>query len=95
MCSSDLSYSQVSPNNGEGGLFFFILPFLEQQDLYNATFSPIDRGILDPANNSTGGRNGGLPTYVGWNAQALNQNINSISARAILPSEKVGRRLLR
>ena len=65
----------ISANNGEGGVFFFILPFIEQQGLYNATFSPTDVGLPDPGNNSTGGRNGGLPTYVAWNAQALNQNI--------------------
>ena len=69
------SSSQVSPFNGEGGLFFFILPFIEQQALYNATFSPTDLGLPDPGNSQTGGRNGGLPTYVAWNAQALNQNI--------------------
>jgi hypothetical protein len=69
------SYSQFSINNGEGGFFFFILPFIEQQDLYNACFSPTDQGLPDPSNNATGGRNNGLPTYVAWNAQALNQNI--------------------
>jgi prepilin-type N-terminal cleavage/methylation domain-containing protein len=58
-------------NNGEGGTFFFILPFMEQQNLYNATFSPNDKGIPDLGNAATGNRNGGLPTYVGWNAQVL------------------------
>ena len=61
--------SQVSPNNAEGGVLFFILPYLEQQNLYNACFSATDKGIPDPGNSSTGGRNGGLPTYVAWNAQ--------------------------
>src|SRR5579884_187156 len=65
------TYPSVSltPNNGEGGLFFFLLPYLEQQNLYKACFSATDQGIPDPDNGSTGGRNGGLPTYVAWNAQ--------------------------
>jgi len=58
-----------TPNNAEGGHFFFLLPYLEQQNLYNACFSPNDMGIPDPGNNATGGRNGGQPTYVAWNAQ--------------------------
>jgi prepilin-type N-terminal cleavage/methylation domain-containing protein len=61
--------SQVSANNAEGGVFFFILPFIEQANLYNACYSPQDLGIPDPQNNQTGGRNGGFPTYVAWNAQ--------------------------
>jgi len=60
---------QITPNNAEGGVLFFILPFLEQQNLYNSCFSAKDQGIPDPGNTSTGGRNGGLPTYVAWNAQ--------------------------
>src|SRR5262249_35459021 len=69
--------TKVSANNAEGGVFFFILPFIEQQGLYNATFSATDQGLPDPGNNSTGGRNGGLPCYVAWNAQALNNNVKS------------------
>jgi prepilin-type processing-associated H-X9-DG protein len=61
--------TQASPNNAEGGVMFFILPYLEQQNLYNACFSATDQGIPDPGNSATGGRNGGLPTYVAWNAQ--------------------------
>jgi prepilin-type N-terminal cleavage/methylation domain-containing protein/prepilin-type processing-associated H-X9-DG protein len=62
--------STVSPNNGEGGVFFFILPYMEQGNLYNACFSATDTGIPDPGNTGPqGGRNGGLPTYVAWNAQ--------------------------
>src|SRR5262245_6300904 len=71
------SSNQISANNAEGGVFFFILPFIEQQGLYQATFSPTDTGIPDPGNNSTGGRNGGLPTYVAWNAQALNNSVKT------------------
>jgi prepilin-type N-terminal cleavage/methylation domain-containing protein len=87
------SYSQVSPNNGEGGFFFFILPFIEQQDLYIATLSLTDQGIPDPDNNTTGGRNGGLPTYVAWNAQARESGYRRggatqrVSALAVLKAE--------
>ncbi len=63
------SMTQATVNNGEGGVFFFILPFIEQGTLYNACYSPTDTGIPDPGNAATGGRNGGLPTYVAWNAQ--------------------------
>ncbi len=62
---------KVSTNNGEGGVFFFLLPYVEQQNLYNACFSINDRGLPDPGNALTGNRNGGLPTYVAWNAQNL------------------------
>jgi len=49
--------SQVSPNNGQGGLFFHILPYMEGQNLYNACLG-------------TDSRNGsGNPTYSAWNAQ--------------------------
>jgi prepilin-type N-terminal cleavage/methylation domain-containing protein len=65
------STAQATVNNGEGGVFFFILPFIEQATLYNACYSPTDTGIPDPGNAGTGGRNGGLPTYVAWNAQTL------------------------
>jgi prepilin-type N-terminal cleavage/methylation domain-containing protein/prepilin-type processing-associated H-X9-DG protein len=64
--------NQVSAGNGEGGVLFFILPFLEQSTLYNACYSPIDQGIPDPGNTGPQGfRNGGLPTYVAWNAQLM------------------------
>jgi prepilin-type N-terminal cleavage/methylation domain-containing protein len=56
-------------NNGEGGVFFFLLPYVEQGNMYNLCFNANDKGTP-----GTGGRNGGQPTYVGWNAQDLNSN---------------------
>jgi prepilin-type N-terminal cleavage/methylation domain-containing protein len=44
---------QAAANNGDGGLFLHILPFIEQGNLYNSSL------IND-------GRNGGLPTYSEW-----------------------------
>jgi prepilin-type N-terminal cleavage/methylation domain-containing protein/prepilin-type processing-associated H-X9-DG protein len=47
-----------SPNNGNGGIFFHILPFMEQQNIYNAGYVPTG----DPD-----GRNGKKnPTYSQW-----------------------------
>jgi prepilin-type N-terminal cleavage/methylation domain-containing protein len=43
--------------NADGGAFLFMLPFIEQGNLYNAT----NQG------NDPDGRNGGLPTYSEWN----------------------------
>jgi len=45
-----------SPNNGEAGLFFHILPFIEQQNLYNASLQPTSP-------QSVNGKN---PTYSEW-----------------------------
>ncbi|MHB1422653.1 MAG: DUF1559 family PulG-like putative transporter [Gemmataceae bacterium] len=45
--------------NGDGGIFFHILPFLEQQGLYNFSLG-------------TDARNGGLPTYNEWTMTAQN-----------------------
>jgi prepilin-type N-terminal cleavage/methylation domain-containing protein len=49
-----------APNNGDGGVFFHLLPYIEQQNLYNSTFG-------------TGGgssRNGppNTPTFSQWNS---------------------------
>jgi prepilin-type N-terminal cleavage/methylation domain-containing protein len=52
---------QPATNNGNGGLFFHILPYIEQGNLYNSSL------IID-------GRNGNLPTYTEWgpaNAQGV------------------------
>jgi prepilin-type N-terminal cleavage/methylation domain-containing protein/prepilin-type processing-associated H-X9-DG protein len=48
--------SYPSPNNGNGGIFFHILPFVEQQNIYNA-------GYVTP---DPDGRNGKNPTYSQW-----------------------------
>jgi prepilin-type N-terminal cleavage/methylation domain-containing protein len=44
-----------SPGNGAGGLLFHLLPYIEQNNLYQATYWPTDVGL---------GANGNNPTYV-------------------------------
>jgi prepilin-type N-terminal cleavage/methylation domain-containing protein/prepilin-type processing-associated H-X9-DG protein len=46
-------------NNGDGGLLFHILPFVEQNTLYKAAFYPTPQG--------QDGRNGNLAVYTQWN----------------------------
>jgi len=53
-----------SANNGQGSAFFHILPFIEQDNLYKASFWPGGSG-----NNQPDGRNGNLPVYSAWNIQ--------------------------
>jgi prepilin-type N-terminal cleavage/methylation domain-containing protein len=52
------NYPSESPaaNNGQGGLFFHILHYIEGGNLYNSSLG-------------TDGRNGGLATYSAWNVQ--------------------------
>jgi prepilin-type N-terminal cleavage/methylation domain-containing protein len=52
------NYPNRNPGNlnGQGGLFFHILPYLEQAPLYNSALG-------------TDARNGSLPTYSAWNVQ--------------------------
>ncbi len=47
-----------APGNGDGGVLFHILPYLEQQNLYNMTYGP----------GGASNRNGppGVPTYSQW-----------------------------
>jgi prepilin-type N-terminal cleavage/methylation domain-containing protein len=47
-----------SPNNGCGGMFLFLLPYIEQQNLYNASY------VANGDNNDN--RNGRNPTYSQW-----------------------------
>ena len=47
-----------SPNNGCGGMFLFLLPYIEQQNLYNSAY--VANG---DANDN---RNGPNPTYSQW-----------------------------
>jgi len=51
----------ASVNNEQGGAFFHILPYVEQQNLFNAS----NKG------NDPDGRNGGLATYSEWNIQGM------------------------
>ncbi|HLW67425.1 MAG TPA: DUF1559 domain-containing protein [Gemmataceae bacterium] len=54
-------YPSPSPanNNGEGGIFFHILPYIEQNNTYQATH----------VGAGGDGRNGAFPTYSQWNGQ--------------------------
>jgi len=59
------SYS--APNNAQGGLFLIILPFVEQQPLYNATLQ-------------NDGRNGGFLSYSEW-SPAINSWVGGPGVR--------------
>jgi prepilin-type N-terminal cleavage/methylation domain-containing protein/prepilin-type processing-associated H-X9-DG protein len=52
-------HNPPSAENGQGGLLFHILPFIEQDNLYK-------RSYANPGND---GRNAGLPVYSAWNVQ--------------------------
>jgi prepilin-type N-terminal cleavage/methylation domain-containing protein len=54
-----------TPNNGQGSVFFHILPYIEGGNLYNATYAP---SAQFPNPDS---RNGGLPGYSSWNIQSF------------------------
>jgi len=58
-CNADL-YPNFFPSqfNGNGGLFFHLLPYIEQNNAYQASY--------DPKRPDPDGRNGGLPTYSQW-----------------------------
>jgi prepilin-type N-terminal cleavage/methylation domain-containing protein/prepilin-type processing-associated H-X9-DG protein len=49
-----------SANNSEGSIFFHILPYMEQGNLYNSCYDPTD---------AQDGRNAGFPVYSSWLAQ--------------------------
>jgi prepilin-type N-terminal cleavage/methylation domain-containing protein len=52
-----------SQNNGDGSVFFHILPYVEQQNLYNSCLVPVGGAPGDD------GRNAGFyPYYSAWNA---------------------------
>jgi prepilin-type N-terminal cleavage/methylation domain-containing protein len=55
-----------APNNGDGGVFFHLLPFMEQQNLYNTTYAP-----SDPCWGSAPRNGCGVPTFTQWQSQVL------------------------
>jgi prepilin-type N-terminal cleavage/methylation domain-containing protein/prepilin-type processing-associated H-X9-DG protein len=55
-----------SPYNATGGNFLFVLPFIEQNNLYQST--------LDPSGDYSGNRNGSNPTYTEWAPTVANNN---------------------
>ncbi len=67
-----------SPNNGEAGLFFHLLPFIEQQNFYNANLMP----------TSPQGPNGNNPTYSEWgNAMNTGGATTTIIKTLMCPSD--------
>jgi prepilin-type N-terminal cleavage/methylation domain-containing protein/prepilin-type processing-associated H-X9-DG protein len=68
----------ASAGNGDGGLFLFILPFIEQDNLYKASLQPqfLPDGTLNPNRD---GRNGGLDTYTQWSAPVQQSRVKVYS----------------
>lgn len=52
----------ASANNGDGGILFLILPYVEQQNLFNISLEP-------------DGRNGNMPTYSEWGISKYQGNV--------------------
>jgi prepilin-type N-terminal cleavage/methylation domain-containing protein len=68
-----------SPYNGDGGVLFHILPFIEQQNLYNTTLGP------EPNTFNSQPRNGvGTLTYTQWVSGVLG---NTYVKTYICPSD--------
>jgi prepilin-type N-terminal cleavage/methylation domain-containing protein/prepilin-type processing-associated H-X9-DG protein len=59
----------TTPNNGDGGLFFHILPFMEGTTTYNACL--LTPGMPYWSDN----RNGANPTYMAWGAQKFGMSV--------------------
>jgi prepilin-type N-terminal cleavage/methylation domain-containing protein/prepilin-type processing-associated H-X9-DG protein len=58
-----------SPNNGQGSCFFHILPFIEQDNLYNSSLGTDGRNGGIPASADPVNYPNGYPTYTAWNVQ--------------------------
>jgi prepilin-type N-terminal cleavage/methylation domain-containing protein len=58
-----------APNNGDGGLFLYLLPYIEQGNLYKASY------VASGDNN--GGRNGPNPTYSQWTPAIQNAHVKT------------------
>jgi prepilin-type N-terminal cleavage/methylation domain-containing protein/prepilin-type processing-associated H-X9-DG protein len=65
--------SHWGPNNGDGGHFFHLLPFIEQGPMYKATLIP--DSTQGYANGWGDGRNGPNPTYTQWANAVVNNNV--------------------
>jgi prepilin-type N-terminal cleavage/methylation domain-containing protein len=61
------SHGQQVAYNGNGGIFFHILPYIENGNLYNVCLHPTDPD----------GRNGNNPTYSQWTAAAQQARVKS------------------
>jgi len=64
-------YPSITPatNNGDGGLFFFLLPYIEQDNLYKS-------GLVGAGNDD---RNNYLPTYWQWNTSIRKANVKTLT----------------
>jgi prepilin-type processing-associated H-X9-DG protein len=71
-----------SPNNATGGVLFFLLPYIEQQNIYNASYFP------NGDNNDN--RNGANATYSEWSSavtSSLIKTYNCPSDYTMTPSK--------
>jgi prepilin-type N-terminal cleavage/methylation domain-containing protein/prepilin-type processing-associated H-X9-DG protein len=57
-------YQRPMNNNGYGGVFFEILPYIEQSAQYSNSYTLLPGAFTNPE-----GRNGNLPCYDVWNAR--------------------------
>jgi prepilin-type N-terminal cleavage/methylation domain-containing protein len=57
-------------NNGDGGEYLFLLPFIEQDNVYQATF-------INNSQTQGDGRNGPYSTYSQWTQPAQNASIKT------------------
>jgi prepilin-type N-terminal cleavage/methylation domain-containing protein len=60
-----------SQNNGQGSVFFHILPYIEGGNLYNATYYPSAQATQLGGPGAMDSRNGGFPGYSGWNVRSF------------------------
>ncbi len=68
------SNGQPAENNSDGGVFLHLFPFMEQQNLYNASYSKPE---------PYADRNGGLGTYSQWTAPMKGARVKTL----ICPSD--------
>src|SRR5262245_362071 len=61
------SIGMAADNNGDGGLFLHLLPWIEQDNLYKSSLVPA--GVDD--------RNGFKPTYSQWTTQVQNSRVKT------------------
>jgi prepilin-type N-terminal cleavage/methylation domain-containing protein/prepilin-type processing-associated H-X9-DG protein len=59
------TYPHYTANNGDGGIFFHLLPYIEQRNLYDLNNPQFDS------------RNGGLPAYSQWGLAGFKGNVSS------------------
>jgi prepilin-type N-terminal cleavage/methylation domain-containing protein len=65
------SQGMQSQGNSDGGLFFHILPYIEQDNLFKVAFWTPTNGVT----NFDPGRNGNLPSYTQWADPVRNSRV--------------------